>query len=187
MKSPHVRDSLRIVIPARELYDDRIGEFVYTQETQLTLVHSLVSISAWESKYHRAFLSDKYEKTPEMIRDYIKCMTVGSEPDPMVYNYLTNDNYKMVEEYIGNPMTASHLPDDPNAQGGRTESMTAELIYYWMISLNIWLEAEKWHINRLLTLIRVTERKNRVAQGKGPNSASMARSNSAKNRARRHH
>lgn len=149
---------LQITIPAIELWDEKAQEFVSRKEQTLQLEHSLVSLSKWESKWCKAFLS-KNEKTHEETIDYIKCMTLTQNVNPEVYDRLDNASLMKIKEYIDAPMTATVFTEDKNAKRSR-EVVTAELIYYWMISLNIPFECQKWHINRLLTLIRVCNIKN---------------------------
>jgi hypothetical protein len=149
---------LQITIPAVEQWDERKQEFITTKEQTLQLEHSLVSLSKWESKWCKPFLT-KQEKTFEETLDYIKCMTITQNVDPEVYNYLTNENIEAVNNYINAPMTATYFSDDKTAKPSR-EQITAELIYYWMIALNIPFECQKWHLNRLLTLIKVCNIKN---------------------------
>ena len=149
---------LRITIPASEQWDEQNQEFIQTKGQTLQLEHSLVSLSKWESKWGKAFLS-KSEKTYEETIDYIKCMTITSNVDPVVYEHLTQENIEQVNEYIQAPMTATTFVDDKSSRGSR-EVITAELIYYWMIALTIPFECQKWHLNRLLTLIRVCNLKN---------------------------
>lgn len=145
---------LQIIIPATEGWDDEKQEFVALGKEQvLQLEHSLVSISKWESKWHKSFLHTK-AKTEEEVLDYIKCMTLTQNVKPEVYTRLTADNIKQINEYIEDPMTATYFSEE---KGGKTsrECVTSELIYYWMIALNIPIKFEKWHLNRLLTQIRV--------------------------------
>lgn len=172
---------LQITIPAVEQWDERKQEFVTTKEQTLQLEHSLVSLSKWESKWCKAFLT-KQEKTFEETLDYIKCMTITQNVDPEVYNYLTNENIEEINKYIEAPMTATYFSDDKTAKPSR-EQITAELIYYWMIALNIPFECQKWHLNRLLTLIRVCNIKNQPPK-KRSRKEIMSR-NAALNAARR--
>ncbi len=172
---------LQITIPAVELWDERKQEFVTTKEQTLQLEHSLVSISKWESKWCKPFLS-KQEKTFEETLDYIKCMTITQNVDPEVYNYLTNKNIEEINKYIDAPMTATYFSDEKNSKTSR-EQVTAELIYYWMIALNIPFECQKWHLNRLLTLIKVCNIKNQPPK-KRSRKEIMSR-NAALNAARR--
>ena len=171
---------LQITIPAGELWDERKQEFVKVEERTLQLEHSLISLSKWESKWCKAFLSNK-EKTYEETLDYIRCMTVTPNVDPDVYNYLTNDNIVQINKYIEAPMTATYFSDDKSAKDSR-ETVTSELIYYWMITLNIPFECQKWHLNRLLALIRVCNIKNQPPK-KMSKSQIMSR-NAALNAAR---
>jgi len=149
---------LRITIPSIEQWDENKQEFVSTKEQTLSLEHSLVSLSKWESKWCKAFLT-KNEKSSEETLDYIKFMTLTQNVDPEVYNYLTNGNISEINEYIEAPMTATYFSDEKTSKTSR-EQVTAELIYYWMIALNIPFECQKWHLNRLLTLIKVCNIKN---------------------------
>ena len=172
---------LRITIPAVEQWDETKQEFISTKEQTLSLEHSLVSLSKWESKWCKAFLT-KQEKTFEETLDYIKCMTLTQNVDPEVYNYLTNGNINEINEYIEAPMTATYFSDEKTSKTSR-EQITAELIYYWMIALNIPFECQKWHLNRLLTLIKVCNIKNQPPKKRSKKDI-MSR-NAALNAARR--
>lgn len=150
---------LTIVVPSSELWDESNKCFISTKETTLVLEHSLVSISKWESKWHKAFLSKK-EKTNEEVIDYVRCMTITQNVDPNVYLVLTSKNLEAVNKYISDPMTATYIPEEKNGAPNR-DVPTSELIYYWMASMNIPFECQKWHLNRLLMLIQVFNYKNR--------------------------
>lgn len=148
---------LEIEIPNTELWDSERQEFINIQAQKLSLEHSLVSISKWESKWHIPFLDGK-DKTLEQIIDYVRCMTITQNVKPEVYNRLTEDNLKAINDYIENPMTATTF-SDINQRPSR-EIITSEIIYYWMVSFNIPFECQKWHLNKLLTLIKVCNIKN---------------------------
>lgn len=150
---------LPITIPATEAWDEKNEMFVEAEKAvTLQLEHSLVSLQKWESRWHKPFLT-KREKTREELLDYIRCMTLTQNVDPRVYLRITNQHIDEIYEYINNKMTATIIPEDKNRKCGR-EIVTAELIYYWMISLNIPFECRKWHLNSLLTLIQVCNVKN---------------------------
>ncbi len=172
---------IRIAIPSLERFDEARQMFVCTREQTLQLEHSLVSISKWESRWCRAFL-DKKDKTYEETIDYVRCMTITQNVDPLVYHSLTDENIADIERYINAPMTATCFSGD-GVCGVSREKITAELIYYWMISLNIPFECQKWHLNRLITLIRVCDIKNRPPKRMSRNS--IMRRNSALNAKRR--
>lgn len=175
---------LTLFIPAVEEWDDVKQEFVEPIPAQnLVLEHSLMSISKWESKWHKPFL-DKKDKTLEEILDYIKCMTISKNVDDRVYQRLTNENINSVVAYIDDPMTATWFSDDKIMKNRRqTEIITAEIIYYWMVAFNIPFECEKWHLNRLMTLIRVCNAKQE--KPKKQNKKEMMRSRAALNAARK--
>lgn len=150
---------LQITVPASELWDEKSNVFINTKKTVLVLEHSLVSISKWESKWHKAFLG-KEEKTTEEVIDYIKCMTLTQNVDENIYKALTNENIESINDYINDPHTATVIYEENNGPKNR-ETITSELIYYWMVTLNIPFECQKWQLNRLLTLIRVCNIKNK--------------------------
>lgn len=172
---------LTITIPATEEYDENTGEFITTREQTLQLEHSLISISKWESKWCKPFLA-KQDKTSEEVIDYIKCMTLNKSVSDDVYGCLTQQNISDINDYIGAPMTATTFSDDRNGKQNR-EIITSELVYYWMIALQIPFECQKWHINRLLTLIRVCNIKN--APPKKMSKRDIMSRNAALNAARR--
>lgn len=173
---------LQITIPATELWDERKQEFVNTKAQTLLLEHSLISLSKWESKWCKPFLT-KDAKTIEETVDYIRCMTVTPNVDPKAYDYLTNENITQVNEYISAPMTATWFTEDKKAKASR-EQITNELIYYWMIALQIPFDpCEKWHLNHLLTLIKVCNIKNQQSSDPGTKNKKMSSSDLARRNA----
>ena len=172
---------LQITIPAREMWDERNNEFVYTNAQTLQLEHSLISLSKWESKWNKPFLS-KESKTYEEILDYVKCMTLTQKVSPEIYANLTDENMRDIQRYIEAPMTATTFSEEKNTKGNR-EIVTSELNYSWMIALGIPLECEKWHLNRLLTLVRVCNIKNSPPKKMGKNA--IVSRNASLNAARR--
>lgn len=172
---------LEITIPAREAYDERSGEFITFEGQTLRLEHSLLSLSKWESKWHKAFFSKK-EKTLEETIDYIKCMTLTKNVNPNAYLFLTDDNVQRINAYIEDPMTATTFYDSSQGKSSN-ETVTSELIYYWMVTLNIPWECEKWHINRLLTLVRICNIKQQP--NKKMSRGEVMKRNKALNEARR--
>ena len=172
---------LQIYVPGADGWDEKKEEFVSTPGTTLTLEHSLISISKWESKWHIPFLS-KDQKTPEQISDYIKCMTITPNVRPEVYEFLTKENVEDVTNYINDPMTATTITERGGKRISR-EIVTSELIYYWMVSLQIPFECQKWHINRLMMLIQICNIKNQPDKKMGKKSTMQQ--NAALNAARR--
>lgn len=147
---------LTLEVKGRRLWDERNEEFLIIKDHTLTMEHSLVSVSKWESIWCKPFLS-KEPMTQEQTLSYIQCMTITKNIDPNVYLCLTNSDIEKVRAYIENPMTATTIYDESDSNGskGGKKIITSELIYYWMLSLNIPVEFQKWHLNRLLTLIKV--------------------------------
>ena len=162
---------LEICVASNEGFDEEKQEFVKIPEVTLQLEHSLISISKWESKWHKPFLHTSNSLSQEEIIDYIKCMTISpGKVNPYVYYFLSKENIDDIIEYIQNPMTATWFKDDKNKKSSK-EIITSELIYYWMVALQIPFECQKWHINRLLTLIRVCNAKN---EEQSPNKSKMS-------------
>lgn len=176
---------LQITVPGYEFFDERTNRFGTVKETTLQLEHSLLSLSKWEQKWKKAFLA-KTPKTMEECADYVRCMTITPNVDPLVYKGLTTDNYEQVNRYIEDSMTATWFSEEENKQFNQNV-VTAEIIYYWMVALGIPFECQKWHLNRLLTLVRVCNIKNAAPQkkrGRGVSQAEIDR-RIALNKARR--
>lgn len=177
---------LQLHIPVTsEGWDEEKQEFVEPVTVTIELENSLVALAEWESKWCKAFLADN-NKTDEETLDYIRCMTLTPNVDPDIYNHLTKENINQVNKYIESPMTATHISDNSGASkghGGSKDTVTSELIYYWMISLNIPKDFERWHLNRLITLIKVCEAKNSPAKTRS--GKDTARQYAAMNAARR--
>lgn len=148
---------LQLVIPDIETFDEGKSEFIIMKGQTIQVEHSLVSISKWESKWNKPFLS-KTPKTVEETIDYIRCMTITQNVLSHIYNNITTDNVNQISEYIAMSMSATWFTD--NSKETSKEIITSEIIYYWMITYNIPFECQKWHLNRLLTLIRVCSKKN---------------------------
>lgn len=173
---------LQLVVPMEpEMWDEVNEVFILPKTVTLQLEHSLVSLSKWESKWCKPFLSNK-GLTDEESLDYIKCMVISKNVNPEVFDHFTKDNVKAVIDYINAPMTATTFSKESNGKTNK-EIITSELIYYWMIAYNIPSEYQKWHLNRLLTLIRVCGIKN--APPKKMGKGEIMRNNAALNAARR--
>lgn len=161
---------LTITVPGREFFDSVKNEFVEIKETKLTLEHSLISISKWESKWHKPYLS-RDTKTEEETLDYIRCMTLNAPVDPNVYRALSKKNIEDIVNYIKDSMTATTIKRTDKRPS--REIVTNELIYYWMTALNIPFDpCQKWHLSRLMTLIEVCSIKNSPPK-KMPRAAAM--------------
>lgn len=171
---------LRVTVPAMELYDPTTEEFILAPERTLSMEHSLVSVSKWEAKWKKPFLG-RQEKTQEETLDYLRCMTITQNVDPEVYNRIPPDTFKEILDYIDDPMTATTFAAEQNRPS--REIITSEIIYYWMIALNIDIKFETWHLNRLLALIKVCSIKNQPKKKMGKKA--LAKRNAKLNAARR--
>lgn len=176
---------LKITIKKQELWDEARNEFIYIPETTLALEHSLVSISKWEAKHHKPYLSklDKDKKTNDEIVDYIKCMTLTQNVNELAYKGLTIKDFKAIQDYIDEPMTATTINEQNTTNNRRP--ITSEVIYYWMIRFNVPVEFQKWHLNRLLTLIQVCSIYEKGNSGKKMSAKEITTRNAALNAARR--
>lgn len=164
-----------------EYYNEASSEFMFLKGRPIDLEHSLVSLSKWESKWHKPFLG-KTPKTDYETRDYIRCMIIDKNVQDDIYYTISESQLKEISEYIDDPMTATTFSD--MSSGSKSyEIITSELIYYWMISLNIPFECQKWHLNRLLTLIHICSIKN--APRKKMSRNQIYNRNTALNAARR--
>ena len=146
---------LKIIVPAGELFDPKTETFTYTKATELTLEHSLVAISKWESKWEIPFLNT--ELTHDQFVDYVRCMTITQLVDPNIYLTMTPAILTRIRSYMDAKMSAAVIHSDRQNNHESSKFVTADLIYYWMVALRIPFECQKWHINRLLMLIRIAE------------------------------
>jgi len=174
---------LKLIIPALEKFDEIKNEFIATKEQVLQIEHSLVSISKWESKWLKPFLIKDPPKTSIETIDYIKCMTITQNVPEEVYNNITNENMKEISNYIDSTMTATWFNEYGNKDKTK-EIITSEIIYYWMITYNIPFECQKWHLNRLLTLVQVCNKKNEKEK-KMSNSEIMTKNTNLNNERRK--
>jgi hypothetical protein len=147
---------LELILKATELFDPDTNEFQTTKERHVTLEHSLVSISKWESKWKKPYLADT-EKTDDELLDYIRCMVVSNKLRDDIIKYLDTEHIEQIQAYVADKMTATTIN---TKEKKNKQVITSELIYYWMIAANIPIECEKWHLNRLLMLINICSIKN---------------------------
>lgn len=147
-----------VVIPEKEFFDESQMRFVKMEGGSFEIEHSLAAITKWEAKYKTAFLSS-VDKTVEESLDYIRCMTITPDVDPDLYYRIDNELMQQINDYIGEKQTATQIRMLPGRKQ-KPEIITAEIVYYWMISLGIPSEYDRWHFNRLLTLIEVFNAKN---------------------------
>lgn len=144
---------LTITIDGDEIYNEETEEFSTDGDVVVHLEHSLLSVSKWESKHQKPFLTNK-EKTVDEIFDYIKAMIVDPSLDPDVLMRCSQRNIDEIQKYIDSSQSATTFGDMPGRRGPG-EVITSELIYYWMVTFNIPFECELWHLNRLFSLIRI--------------------------------
>lgn len=146
---------LEIVIPENEMFDNSKNEFINIKRQTLQLEHSLISLSKWEAKWRKPFVGNK-DLAPREMADYIRCMCITPKVDPIVFEYIPTDVFNQIKDYIETDQTASQVYDRRTNKSGRSqEAVTSELIYYWMIYYGIPFECEKWHLSRLLMLVRI--------------------------------
>lgn len=161
---------LIINIPERELFDELTNTFFYTKPVSITLEHSLVAVSLWESKWKVPFLTPE-EKTTEQLIDYIKCMTLTPDVPDETYLALTPENFKTIDEYISDSRTATFFSNRNGvSKSTYKKPITSDVVYFWMFSFQIPKECETWHLNRLITLIRVFEEENKPPKKQSKNA-----------------
>ena len=173
---------LLIDIPETELFDESTDRFITIKAQTLKLEHSLISISKWESRWNKPFLKED-NKTPEQIRDYIRCMSLVPLQDDNVVLALNSKSIEKIINYIEAPMTATTVAFLDDKKPVKKEILTSELIYYYMIQAQVPFECEKWHINRLFALLKVCSAKSSEKQK--ANTKTAAKSQAALNAARR--
>ena len=172
-------DMLVIEIPKQEVFLDEKQEFSHVGPFKIQLEHSLLSISKWESEWCKPFLTaDK--KTEKENLDYIRCMGVSQHIDDNVLSLLTEKDVMTIAEYMQSKKSATTFTMSGSSN---REVVTSELIYYWMTMFNIPFECQKWHIDRLLTLIRICNVKS--APGKKMSKAEILQRNKTINAQRK--
>lgn len=178
---------LVLKIESRQLWDPNTEEFVYINETELRLEHSLLALAKWESKWHVPFFTASGELTMEQQLDYIRCMNLNDETDPGVYAMLTKKQLQAITEYMDDPMTATWFRGEPRPNEPRTGKVslrklrsrgtetTAEVIYCQMFQFGVPKECEQWHLNRLMTLLRVCSESQMPPKKMSPGEATAQR------------
>lgn len=179
---------LEIKIEGREMFDERTSEFVQMKPMTLKLEHSLLSISKWEAKTHKRFLDKKEANNRSFSEtiDYVRCMTLNKDVPDIVYDMLTSKDLDLINEYLEDSMSATTFKKNPSdGRVSNGEAVSSELVYYWMTAFNIPFECEKWHFNRLMTLINICSIKNKPSKkmGKGATLKRNAALNSARRKA----
>lgn len=173
---------LRITIPSDEFWDERKQEFVYVEGGSILLEHSLAAMAKWEARWKKPYLTTEAKSHAEKI-DYIRCMTINKDQiSSRIYDVLTQSDLNKIDMYINDPMTATTFSEKGRRKTSR-EQITSELIYYWMVALQIPFECQYWHLNRLLTLVRICNVKNQPAKKQSAKTTLMQ--NAALNAARK--
>lgn len=171
---------LKLNVKISEAFDEEKQEFVF-ETFPLELEHSLVSLSKWESEFEKPFLAAE-EKTNEEALGYIRAMIVTPDYPSDILNKLQQEDVDAINRYIEAKMTATWFAETKET-GPRRQTITSELVYYWMTSYQIPWEAENWHLNRLFTLIKVFNAQNEKPKKTG--AKEMAERRRALNEQRR--
>ena len=175
---------LHLRIPERDLWDPVNERFIHVEATAIDLEHSLASVSKWESKWHIPFHDDRKEKTYDQNIAYIRCMCLTENVDPNTFYCITEQNVKEITDYISDSNTATWFNESARRKTGKKEIITAEIIYYWMTLYGVPLSCEHWHLNKLMTFLRVCAEKNNPDKKK-TKGVDMAAQRRALNAARR--
>ena len=180
-------EELHLTVPEQEFLNESTNEFITLKEQTVRLKHSLISVSKWEAKYKKQFLDAIHQKTPEEELDYIRFMTITQNVDPTFYVRLTIEQLAMVRDYISESMTGTTIREEKRF-GGPGKPISAEEIYYWMTEYNIPSEYAKWHLSKLLMLVRVCSIR-KAAQNPKNNKGKAGQNYRSLNKARRkkHH
>lgn len=166
---------LEIHIPELEFYDESNNEFFTRKPLDVSLAHSLISISKWEGIWKKAYFPSSYQEGLQGGLEelsYVECMIIGKTPS-YVPMYLLQNHKRELHEYINDTQTATTL-HQLGPRKGVTPTITSELIYYWMIKFGIPFECQRWHVSRLLALIEVCNNKEN-AKGNKMNPVDSAR------------
>lgn len=171
-----------IEIPEGDFFDESKDEFIHSPGYRFKIEHSLVSLAKWESKWKVPFLNTKLNRAQWL--DYVRCMTITQNIDPIAYRMISKKLLQEIKDYVEESQTATTIKDNTPYKPYKKEIITAEIIYFWMVSYNIPVEFEKWHLSRLMTLIEVCSIKN-SASTKKMSKSEILKQNNRINAARR--
>jgi hypothetical protein len=174
---------LCIVIPGEEYFDEEKQEFNSVGDFVLELEHSLISLSKWESKFQKPFLSTD-DKTQEEFLGYVEAMILNPIYPKDVLRGLTKENWDQINDYLDSSQSATTFGIMPQHKS-RGEVVTSELIYYWLVAFSIPFECEKWHLNRLLALVKICNIKNNSKNNKKMSKSELSERYRALNAQRR--
>lgn len=150
---------LTLKVIGEEFYNEETEEFNSVNDFTLYLEHSLLSLSKWESKHKKPFLSNN-EKSSEETVSYVEMMILNEDYPEGIFSRLSNENLNAINSYIESSESATTFSNHLNSGKKNSEIITAELVYYWMVAFNIPFECENWHLNRLFSLIQICNIKN---------------------------
>ena len=175
---------LTVNVSGEEFFDEDKAEFISTEVLTLKLEHSLVSLSKWESKFRKPFLGP-VQKSSEEIYGYVEAMIISGDFSPEVYSQMSKENLDAISDYMASQQSATTFVEPPGQKArGRSEVITSELIYFWMVSYNVPFECETWHLNRLFALLRICNIKTSNEKKMSPNEvAAQQRTLNAQRRA----
>lgn len=154
---------LELHLPAEEVFDRKESKIYKLPEITLRLEHSLLTISKWETIWELPFLSEE-KKTNDQLHSYVSIMAGGNLEEETL-NRLGQSHYEKLNTYLNAKHSATWFSDPPN-QRKSTQTVTSELIYFWMTTYNIPFECENWPFARLMNLIRIASIKNDPDKGK---------------------
>ncbi len=166
---------LTITVPEQELFDSQTNTFTQVGGITLELEHSLLSLSKWESKHQKPFLGND-DKTSDEIRSYIECMILTPNVDSQTLKFLGGDLLDQIARYMESKESATTFGEMPEPNKGKGETLTAELIYYWLVAFNIPFTCETWNLNRLFALVKICNiKQQKAAAGNGTKSKKPSR------------
>lgn len=154
---------LELHLPETEFFDRANSKIIRVPEVTLHLKHSLLTLSKWETIWEIPFLGEG-KKTTEQLYSYVNIMA-GGDLDELTLSRLTSEHYEKLNAYLSSKQSATWFSESPN-QRRSTQTVTSELIYFWMTTYNIPFECENWPFPRLMNLIRIASIKNDPDAGK---------------------
>ena len=170
---------ITITVQAFNVFDEATEKFVTVEEsTKLRMENSLYAIAEWEKKFKKPWFppqkASEYarkqyaeERTPEETLYFVRCMIFEMNdkpirypdevPEQLLYG-LSEENFKMIRDYMGDSQTAlDHIPETKPDKKRKPDlvKFTTDRIYAWMFETQVPMEAQYWNINRLLNVIQV--------------------------------